>query len=410
MSKRSGCVVGTLVTMLAAILALAAGVSPPTAATAGAVSGQGTAAACQNPAPVIAEVGGAVTQPVVTALQGLAGALAAPAAQLPSLAVAVVLDQQVIFAAGFGCADIAMGTPATPQTVYKIESITKVFEATMAMQQRDAGRYQLTDTVDRYVPQVYYRLMDGQRFSPTFLELASHTAGLPDPIPNGVMTLPQFWQYLEGVTTITTPGTYSYSDLGFVTLGQSVSIIAGQEYHDYVAANIFQPLGMTSSTYDYTPLLGTAALAIPYAKAAGGWRSAAPNAYQTSFETAGNVFTTVEDMAQMVMLQFRTGPAGGSQILACSSIQEMWQPVAPTQGSGYSTIGWFTNPYGPSYTVISKNGGDPWWSTLVRFIPEVRLGVIAFTNAGKVGSTLGSVEQQILQALVPLLPTNPPSC
>src|SRR5262249_39357806 len=116
---------------------------------------------CQNAAPAVANVGAGVSPMVVSALQALPGTLASTVAQLPSLAVAVVLDQQVIFAAGFGCADIAGGVGATPQTIYKIESITKVFDATMAMQQRDAGKFALGDTVGGYVPLVYYQLEDG---------------------------------------------------------------------------------------------------------------------------------------------------------------------------------------------------------------------------------------------------------
>jgi CubicO group peptidase (beta-lactamase class C family) len=396
------------------VLALGRQAAPPGHAApvlaGGAAAAQQPAARCQNPAPVIVGTGDGVSAALAAALQRLPGELAQAAAELPGLAVAVVLDQQVIFAAGFGCADIATGTGATPQTVYKIESVTKVFEATMAMQQRDAGKYQLTDTVDAYVPEVFYKLMDGQRYSPTFVELASHSSGLPDAVPN-VMTLAQFWQALENTTATTAPGTYSYSDLGFVTLGQSVSIIAGQDYHDYVVANIFTPLGMTNSTYDYTPLVGTPALAIPYTgSAARGWQSAAPRGYVQAFPPAGDVFTTVEDMAKMVMLQFRTGPAGGDQILACTSIQEMWRPVVPTQGGAYATIGWFANPYGTQYTMISKNGGDPWWSTLVRFIPELRLGVVAFTNTGGQAGPIARIETTIFQALVPLLSADPPTC
>ncbi|MGH2588501.1 MAG: serine hydrolase domain-containing protein [Dehalococcoidia bacterium] len=364
---------------------------------------------CQNPAPTIAAAGDGVTPALASALAGLPAALTSAAAKLPGLSIAVVLDQQIVFAAGFGCADIEKGIAATPRTIYEIESITKVFDATMAMQQRDAGKYALTDTVDTYVPQVHYKLMNGQQFSPSFLELASHTAGLPDAVPNA-STLAQFWQDLENVTAIDAPGTYSYSDFGFITLNQAVSIIAGQEYHDYVAANIFNPLGMTTATYDYTPLLGNPALAIPYTGSMGNWRPAAPMGYQQPFPPAGSIFTTVEDMAQMIMLQFRTGSAGGSQILACTSVQEMWQPVAPTQGSGHATIGWFNNAYGPNLTLISKNGGDSWWSTLARFIPELRLGVVAFANTGSGGATLGAIEQAVFKALVPALTPNPPVC
>src|SRR5215211_5958097 len=173
-----------LLTITFALLLLADARSAVTALPTSAPAAQ--APSCQNPAPfVTANSDGGLPAATVAALGGLGASIASSAASLPGLSVAVVVDQQIDFAAGFGCADIANSVAATPQTVYRIESVTKVFEATAMMQQRDApsvpgNAFTLQTTVDTLVPPVYYSLQNSQRYSPTFQELASHTAGLPD--------------------------------------------------------------------------------------------------------------------------------------------------------------------------------------------------------------------------------------
>jgi CubicO group peptidase (beta-lactamase class C family) len=130
-----------------------------------------------------------------------------------------------------------------------------------------------------------------------------------------------------------------------------------------------------------------------------------------SFPPAGNIWTNVEEMARLVSLQFRTGPAGGSQILACRSLQEMWVHVAPTRGSGSVGIGWFIGSFGTPFRVLSKSGGSAAWASLVRFVPARRLGVIAFANTGQgVAGQLADVEDLVISTFGPLLPSNPPVC
>jgi CubicO group peptidase (beta-lactamase class C family) len=208
------------------------------------------------------------------------------------------------------------------------------------------------------VPQVYFQWPSGQQYTPSFLQLVTHSSGLPDAVPN-LSTLDQFWQALEQTTAVVPPGTYNYSDLGFVADGQAVAIIGGApSYHDYVTAHILQPLDMRSSTYDYQPLIGTRALAVPYLPAAGGgWSPKVPQGYATGFPLAGDIFTNVADMAKLVSLQFRTRPAGGSQVLSCRSLHEMWVPQVPTMDGGYATIGWFNLPYNPPGSQQGRGAG-----------------------------------------------------
>jgi CubicO group peptidase (beta-lactamase class C family) len=363
---------------------------------------------CQNPPPTIDTSAPIMSNQVVaTAVDGLAAKIAATGvgSNLPGFSVGVIYDQYLLFAAGFGCANIEQTIAAAPQTIYHIESLTKVFDATMMMQLRDLGNFQLSDQVNTYVPGAYYKDTTGATVSPTFLELSSHTAGLPDQMFVGLTTPAEFFAKLETEVVAPAPWPYSYSDIGFVTLGQSDAIIAQQSYHNWVDNKIFSPLSMSNSVFGHTNA-DQSLLAVPYSRpkgSTGSFHPAIPKGYLDGFPPAGSIFTNVPDMAQFIMLQFRTGPVGGDQILASTSIQEMFQPVAPTQGHASVGIGWFIAPFGEKYTVISKNGGDTWWSSLARMIPELKLGVVAFANTGFAGAALPTLEAAIFSSMVPAL-------
>lgn len=352
---------------------------------------------------------------VAKAVNGLAKKISDTgiAADFPGLSVGVIYDQNLLFAAGFGCADIEQTIAATPDTIYHIESLTKVFDATMMMQLRDCGKLALTDPVNQHVPDVYYQEFTLQPYpalqsvSPTFLELSSHTAGLPDQMFVGLSTVDEFFAKLQTEVVMPWPWPYSYSDIGFVTLSQSDACIAaqswpGQTYHTWVDDKIFSPLGMTNSVFG-SANAEQSLLAVPYHRPKGStsFCPAPEKGYADGFPLAGSIYTNVPDMAAFIMLQFRTGPAGGDQILASTSIQEMFQPVAPTQGYGSVGIGWFVAPWG-KYTMISKNGGDTWWSSLARMIPELKLGVVAFGNTGN-GQALPKLEAAIFSSMIPAL-------
>ncbi|MGE3599997.1 MAG: serine hydrolase domain-containing protein [Dehalococcoidia bacterium] len=343
---------------------------------------------------------------VIAALPGEIEALRRQAG-IAGVALGVVHDQEVLFEAGYGCANVAAGIPVTPRTIFRIGSVTKVFQATMLMQLRDAGKLLLADPVDQYVLEVFYRAPDGSRVTPAFLQLASHIAGLPHTMPPGLNTAPQFFRYVEGITAETAPGTrYAYSNVGFVLLGQVCAMIAGEPHHAYVADHIFTLLGMTSSTYDINAV-DRSRLAVGYThleQTGTGWQGRTAG-YGNPFPPSGTILSTVEDMERFIMLQIRRGPAGGDQILAGGTIEEMWRPVAPTQGRASIAIGWHTAPFG-SFTAVSKNGGQAGFTSM---LPELKLGVIGFVNispdAGPgVGVWLADLERTILARLAEVLP------
>ena len=364
-------------TWAAAVLSAAA-LSSPCPAFA-----QQEAPACPNPPPLLASDG--IMRDVEVALTVRRVATATEddrrRSGLASLAIGIVHDQTLLLAAGFGCANLERGIPATPDTVYRIGSVTKVFEATALMQLRDAGRLRLDEAVDRSVPEAWYPGPEGGRVSPTWRQLASHTAGLQRNVQPNLGTVPNLFRFLGHRTAAAEPGkVYAYSNLGFVVLGQAAALVAGERYHDYVRRHIFAPLGMTSSTYDIESVAPDR-LAIGYLRvdpAEGAW-SGYRAGYRDPFPPSGTILSSVSDLSRFLMIQFRAGPAGGAQILAARTVREMWQPVAPAGAARAAAIGWFVSPLGDD-TLVTKDGGQPGFTALVQMVPERKLGVVLLVN------------------------------
>src|SRR5438067_829551 len=107
--------------------------------------------------------------------------------------------------------------------------------------------------------------------------------------------------------------------------------------------------------------------------------SGVPAPTTNPFPPSGQLASSVVDMATFMAMFFGTRPAGGSQLLVPSSIQEMFQPVINTEGAGAVGIGWFIYPYN-QYTLVSKNGAWSGVFTLVRMIPELKLGIVVLIS------------------------------
>ena len=99
--------------------------------------------------------------------------------QLPGIAVGVVYDQELVWAKGFGYADVESRTPVTPATKFRMASHSKLFTATAIMQLRDAGKLRLDDPVSKYLP--WFKIQPAEPDDPpvTIEELLTHSAGLP---------------------------------------------------------------------------------------------------------------------------------------------------------------------------------------------------------------------------------------
>ena len=310
-------------------------------------------------------------------------------AEQPGLSVGVVYDQDLIWGRGFGFSDLERHTPATPQTIYRIASITKLFTSTAMMQLRDQGRLQLDDPVTNYVSWFSVRTTDNDDAPPiTIRHLLTHTSGLPREArfpywtDNVFPTCKQLMDTLGEQEAIYAPSTrWKYSNLALTLAGEIVQAVADRPYAEYVQQQILDPLEMASTS---VVLLDAqrAQLATGYTRRIPGQaRQAGLFTDCAAISPAANMSSMVEDLARFAALQFRDGAAGGPQILAGSSLREMqrihW--LNPNWQSGWG-LGFAIERAGER-TLIGHAGALPGYRTKLSSCVEQKIAVIVLTNA-----------------------------
>jgi D-alanyl-D-alanine carboxypeptidase len=328
---------------------------------------------------------------------------------LPGTAVGVVRGQECVWSRGFGFADIASRRRPDADTLYRVASITKTFTATAVLQLRDDGRLRLDDPVVHHLPEFgRARLRFGSPEDITIRRLLSHRAGL---ITEGPFS---YWDTLEFPTmadvldrlaeseVVIEPDSASkYSNLAFALLGEVVARISGRPYEEYVRAEIFEPLGMTSSTFAPDGAL-RGQMATGYDPHP--FEDEPVPAGHTStrgITAAAGLYTTVHDLARWIALQFRTDAAerSGAQILSGRTIEEMHRPqdIDPTWTAA-RCLGWMAQRRGER--IYHGHGGSiHGFITQVLFSKARRSGVIVLTNEGR-HSAAGIIAAEMLETLL----------
>jgi CubicO group peptidase (beta-lactamase class C family) len=232
----------------------------------------------------------------------------------PSISAAVIRDGEVIWETAVGVADVDAGQEATPDTQYRIGSITKTFTAAAIMQLRDAGKLDLEDTLDRHI--------EGAAHTPTIRRLLSHASGLQrETQDDSWLTLrfappDELLETLEQAELVLPSGArFHYSNLAFALLGIVVERVSGVPYMDYVRERLFGPVGLTRVTFEPEPPAAKGYLAQPYAD--GVWDTIGVET--GAWAAAGQLWGTAGDICRWGA--FLADP--DESVLASSSAEEM---------------------------------------------------------------------------------------
>jgi CubicO group peptidase (beta-lactamase class C family) len=237
--------------------------------------------------------------------------------RLPSVSAAVVRGGEIVWENAAGWADYDADRRATPDTQYRIGSITKTFTAVAIMQLRDAGALDLDDRLDAHVEEVR-----GQ--SPTIRRLLSHLSGLQreagDMWATGqVPRDEEFLASLSDVEYVLGPAqSHHYSNLGFALLGLVVSRLSGVELRAYVDERILAPLGLTRTSWASREPFAQGYLVDEYANTV--W--AEPHSDLGITGPAGQLWSTAGDLARWAAFL----AAGDERVLRPASVEEMWFP------------------------------------------------------------------------------------
>jgi CubicO group peptidase (beta-lactamase class C family) len=307
---------------------------------------------------------------------------------IPGLAVAVVREQEVIWSRGLGLANLKDGRPMQADTIFRVGSITKVFTATMMMQLRDAGRLQLDDPVERHIPGFTIRSPFPGSRPVTLRQLASHTSGLPVEAPLDhfrTMVFPsgaEMAMSLKDAELGFMPGTqFRYSNAGFAVLGHALERAAATPYAEYVSACILRPLGMADSGFDAGPDVERRMATLYRARRGDRRQVEMFHPEIGGLVPSGHLYSTVNDMARFIALQFSTGTAEANGVLDAGSLQETRAPnyVAPDWSGGIG-LGWHLSRLG-SHTAVNKSGVTFGSTTDAAFIPALKLGIAVCVNS-----------------------------
>lgn len=302
-------------------------------------------------------------------------------------AVLVARDGKVVFARGYGMANLEHAIPNTPSTKFRLGSITKQFTAAAILQLQEKGKLNVQDPVCKYVPEC------PAAWAPvTIHHLLTHTSGIPSftSFPDYLKTMmiaspPQkLLERFRDKPLEFAPGEkFNYSNSGYVLLGFILEKAAGQSYDEYLRANIFAPLGMDASGYDWssTVLPGRAS---GYARRGESGYANAEFIHMTIPHAAGALYSSVEDFVKWDQALY------SDKILSEASRQAMFTPFKNdyAYGCGVRELS--------GHKMASHGGGINGFNTSFMRFPEDKLCVAVFSNVegtpvGRVARDLASI-------------------
>lgn len=317
--------------------------------------------------------------------------------QIPGVSAAIVHDQQVLWAGGYGMADLAAKRPAAPDTIYSICSISKLFTSIAVMQQRDAGKLRLDDPVSRHLPWFRIKPLEGESTEITVEGLLTHASGLPResdfPYWTGAgFPFPTREQIIERITAqqmlYPAETLFQYSNLGLTLAGEIAATVAGKPYAELVRQSILDPLGLQSTTPDMPADQRGRRLATGYSGLGReGVRQPVPFFTANGIAPAAGFASTVEDLARFASWQFRLLAKGGTEVLAATTLRDMHR------------VHWidtdFTNSYGLGFAVwrsdektfVGHGGSCPGFRSQLLLKPDEKIATVFMANAQGVNAT-----------------------
>lgn len=320
---------------------------------------------------------------------------------ITGLSIALVDDREVLFAKGYGLADKRENRPATPRTLYKIGSITKVFTGTAVMQLAEKGLLDIDRPISEYIPEfsIRSRLEDISQITPR--TLMTHHSGIPSDwyfeyTSDDPHAFRNVLAYLRGAYLAFPPNTvFSYSNLATSLMGIIIERVSGLPYQQYIEKNILTPLGMRDSAAD-PKNVSLALLSKAYSQdkeAKDPMMRDAP---------AGAIFSNAEDMARFTSTLLAGGSYRGATMLSSYILAEMLRPQneAVKLDLGFRIgLNWMLSRPSLSFAgrVCWHDGGTPHFYSILIALPDIKLGAVVLSNSDGGMINVGIIAEEILK-------------
>ena len=323
--------------------------------------------------------------------------------RVPGVAVAVVAGSRLVATTAAGLADLALGSAAIPVMSCCWFSMTKIATATAAMILVDQQRLDLDAPVGDYLGDIWPPTFSAARVR----DLLRHSSGLSNPLPIR-------WVHRAGdprpdqraaLARLLArqrkpkfePGSRaSYSNVGFLALGEVIATVAGKPYTTWVTTNLLQPIGMDATAFTWAdvadrpaaqgyvrvPAAATPLLKWLLPKGLIGRRSAgyvALNPFEVDGAAYGGLIGPVTDVARLAELHLSGGTLDGVAVLSPGAVAEMAHVTTP--GKPYDLgLGWFRHRSAGDPNHIEHLGGGAGFWNVIRLYPDRNMGVIIMSN------------------------------
>ncbi|MEQ9297132.1 MAG: serine hydrolase domain-containing protein [Cyclobacteriaceae bacterium] len=318
---------------------------------------------------------------------------------IPGISYGIVVDNQLVIDSAVGVINIAQQLPATPESSFRIASMTKSFTAMAIMKLVENGQLGLHDPVSNYLPEMAgmeYPTTDAPTI--TVEHLLTMTAGFPEDNPWGDRQLEEPEEMLrnlmkENISFSNPPGhAYEYSNTGYAMLGMIVSKVSGEPYQQYITKNILEPLGMNATYWEVDD--------VPEDQLVIGYRPKTlelePMLHHGVYGAMGGLITSIDDFSKYVSFHLSAWPPRGDAEegpVRRSSLRKMHQPqyqrlissatdwndepCPVISGYGYG-LGTSENCEGTRR--VSHGGALPGFGSYYVFYPKLGIGIMAFCN------------------------------
>ncbi len=342
--------------------------------------------------------------------------------EVPGMAVAVVENDKLVYAKGFGVRNLKSGEAVNEHTLFGIASNTKAFTVAALGMLVDEGKLSWDDKVIDHLPE--FRLYDPYvTREMTIRDLLSHRSGLglgagdlmiwPDtdkPVDEIIAGL----KYLKPASSFRSR--YAYNNLMFLTAGEVVARVSGISWQDFIEQRILNPLGMTDSRAGFSRIAkDNRNFATGHIPLDGKLHPFFVN-YLEDFRGAGAITSSVDEMSHWLIAQLNGGQyPGGVRLFSEGQQAQMWHPhitsmVSPQafeqtrqQFRGYG-LGWSIQDY-YGYKRMGHGGGILGMVSQVTLIPEKKLGIVILSNQ-QAFSALAAVTNEVLEDALQLPDTD----
>ena len=322
--------------------------------------------------------------------------------RVPGLVYGVVVDGRLVAVKGLGVQDTTAKRPVTPDTLFRIASMSKAFTALAILKLRDEGKLSLDTPAETYVPEMKgwsYPTKDSRRIR--VRDLLNHTTGMvtDDPWGDRQQPLPEaeFTKLLKAGVPFSRPAgqAMEYSNFGYATLGRIVSNVSGKPYQAYIRDNFLTPLGMVSTGHDIAkaPLERRA---IGYRWQDDAWVRE-PDMADGAFGAMGGIQTSASDYARWVGFLLSawpprddadTGPVARATVREIAEGSNHARGVMRSPSAGGAAcrqavaygMGWRVLDDCDLGRVLTHGGGFPGYGSNVVLLPDRGIGVFVLSN------------------------------